>query len=75
MRQAFASKIRGIGIPEGQRQRVFERFAQTEPLRGDGLGLGLSLVQRICDRQGWLIEVQGLEAGGTCFSVNMSGAR
>ena len=42
----------GIGIPEDQRRNIFSEFYQiTAPERGsrDGLGLGLAIVERLCN--------------------------
>ena len=43
----------GEGIPEAERQRVFDRFQRLEAHRGaPGIGLGLSLVRAIAQRHG-----------------------
>jgi signal transduction histidine kinase len=39
--------------------------------RGEGLGLGLSLVQRICENQGWTVSLDTMEPNGCRFSVEM----
>lgn len=42
---------RGPGIPENERERVFDRFQRLEPARGSpGTGLGMSLVRAIVHR-------------------------
>jgi signal transduction histidine kinase len=44
---------RGPGIPEADRERVFDRFQRLEGHRGSpGVGLGLSLVRAIVHRHG-----------------------
>ncbi|HEY5805706.1 MAG TPA: ATP-binding protein [Lysobacter sp.] len=44
---------RGPGIPEAERERVFDRFQRLEAHRGSpGSGLGLSLVRAIVHRHG-----------------------
>jgi signal transduction histidine kinase len=44
---------RGPGIPEADRERVFDRFQRLEAHRGSaGVGLGLSLVRAIVHRHG-----------------------
>lgn len=62
----------GAGIPPEQRESVFRPFVRGDRSRGDGLGLGLSLVQRICRRQGWHIRLDGNPAGGCEFRVDFS---
>jgi signal transduction histidine kinase len=42
----------GPGIPEGDRQRVFDRFYRPAGQPEPGAGLGLAIVRRICDRYG-----------------------
>jgi signal transduction histidine kinase len=53
----------GCGIADADRARVFERGFRGAA--SQGAGIGLSLVKRICDRQGWRIELQNATGGGT----------
>ena len=62
----------GAGIPPEQRESVFLPFVRGEASRGDGHGLGLSLVQRICQLQGWRISLNGNPGGGCEFRVEFS---
>ena len=47
----------GPGIPEAERQRVFDRFYRREGSAGAGSGLGLAIVKRIADAQGIKIDL------------------
>lgn len=67
--QGFSVEDSGAGIPEALREAVFEPFVRGERERGDGLGLGLSLVQRICGREGWRIRLLPVEPHGCRFEV------
>ena len=66
---------RGPGIPEGERQRVFQPFYRLEQSRSvatGGSGLGLAIVKQLCDAQGWRIEVtEHGEGGGAVFTVTL----
>lgn len=62
----------GIGIPPKDLSRIFERRYRGAQSRG--LGLGLYLVSRICDRLGWTIETHSTEGSGTTFRVMLRGA-
>lgn len=62
----------GSGIPDGERERMFTPFTRGEAARGEGLGIGLSLVTRICERQGWSIALEGRREGGCEFRVRLS---
>ena len=65
----FRVEDTGMGIPSGQHASVFQPFVRGAQTRGEGLGLGLSLVKRICTHQGWRISVHNLSPAGTCFRV------
>lgn len=71
-RGALRIEDSGSGIAATEQQRIFEPFVRGEFARGDGLGLGLSLVQRICSRQGWKIGVRSTPGSGSCFRVSLS---
>ncbi len=59
----------GVGIPPQDLSRIFERRYRGSQSRG--LGLGLYLVSRICDRLGWVIETESAEGQGTTFRVRL----
>jgi two-component system OmpR family sensor kinase len=42
----------GPGIPDTERERVFDRFYRASDATGVGSGLGLAIVKAIADRHG-----------------------
>jgi two-component system, OmpR family, sensor kinase len=63
---------RGIGIPAGDLDRVFERYHRGSNVSGIvGTGVGLSLVKIAVDLHGGRIEVTSKEGGGSRFSVRL----
>lgn len=62
----------GPGIPEGERQRIFERFARIEGTdRTQGSGLGLAIVKGFGDVMGMAVTVTSAPSGGALFTVAM----
>ncbi len=64
----------GIGIPEGAREHIFERFYRADPSRqADGLhaGLGLAIVKNYLDLMGGTIGVDSAEGQGSTFRVRL----
>jgi signal transduction histidine kinase len=57
----------GPGIPDEAFPRMFEPLFTTKP-RGEGSGLGLSIVRRIVDHHGGRVRVES-RPGRTCFEV------
>ncbi|MNL26549.1 Sensor protein BasS [compost metagenome] len=68
----FMVEDSGVGIPEEKREAMFEPFVRGSEKRGEGLGLGLSLVQRICENQGWNVSLTNMEPNGCRFQVELS---
>lgn len=67
----FRVEDSGKGIDETQQEAIFRPFVRGEGARGEGLGLGLSLVKRICAHQSWQINLGNLQPVGSCFSVQL----
>jgi two-component system, OmpR family, sensor kinase len=66
---------RGPGIPEADRERVFERFYRVDSARrrGDGgSGLGLAICRTIVDAHGGRIWVTSGDGEGSSFSFALS---
>ena len=64
----------GIGIPDHEVAKIFEDFYQV-PIpgapRGEGLGLGLSIVSRLSHLLGHAVSVRSVPGRGSCFSVTV----
>ncbi|MFH1148944.1 MAG: PAS domain-containing sensor histidine kinase [Actinomycetota bacterium] len=66
----FHVEDRGPGVPEEDRERVFERFYQVEDTRYHsipGLGLGLYIARSIVEAHGGRIGLEPREGGGCAF--------
>lgn len=64
----------GAGIPEDQRERVFERFVRLDEARSrdaGGSGLGLAIVREIVHAHGGSVSVSGAPGGGARFVVRL----
>ena len=69
-RTSLVVEDNGPGIPEAERERVFERFYRPLGNGVDGSGLGLAIVREIADAHGAVVTISGGPDGvGTAFSV------
>lgn len=64
---------RGPGVPENQRERIFEPFYRLPGAseRDGGVGLGLALVKSITQRHGGTVRCEAREGGGAAFVVSL----
>ena len=70
----FRIQDSGIGIPEADQPRIFERFYKVDRARQlatGGSGLGLSIAQRIVEMHGGEIGVQSKPGEGATFKVSL----
>lgn len=70
----------GPGIPEDQRQRIFEKYAQLErkvdkAQHRFGRGIGLAFVKMVVDAHGARIAVVDNQPRGTCFEITLPKAQ
>jgi two-component system sensor histidine kinase SenX3 len=64
----------GIGIPEKDIERIFERFYRVDPARSretGGTGLGLSIVKHIVTNHGGDLSVWSKENSGSTFTIRL----
>ena len=64
----------GIGIPEREQERIFERFYRVDRARSrqsGGTGLGLSIVRNVAIQHGGTVEVHSIEHEGTTVTVHI----
>ena len=62
----------GLGIPEPEKQRIFERFYRIDPARSrstGGTGLGLSIVKHVVHNHGGEVRVWSVEGSGSTFTI------
>jgi signal transduction histidine kinase len=64
----------GTGIPAGQLDVIFERYAQLKDLHGEGLGLGLYIARWIVEAHGGKIWARSRAGGGSTFGFCVPGA-
>ena len=68
----------GIGIPEDQLERIFDRFYQVDgstSRRYGGVGLGLALVKELVDACGGEVTVKSKVEQGSTFTLTLPIAR
>lgn len=61
----------GVGVPADKQQAIFQAFVRGSN-RGEGLGLGLSLVRRICVHEHWQVSVSSADGNGSVFYVYLN---
>ena len=64
----------GVGIPEKELERVFERFYRVDQARSretGGTGLGLSIVKHVAASHGGAVEVWSVEGEGSTFTLQL----
>jgi|GEM_PF-2357070 len=63
---------RGRGVPQEQREEIFERFQRADRRTG-GAGLGLSIVERTVKNHGASISIEDTPEGGATFVIRFVG--
>ena len=61
----------GGGVPESEREKIFEPFVRLEDAGQRGAGLGLALVNRIVKRHGGSVSVADSPLGGAKFFLQL----
>ena len=64
----------GIGIPQGDLPRIFERFYRVDRSRtssSGGIGLGLAIVRHVAVNHHGDVEVQSMEGEGSTFTLRL----
>lgn len=64
----------GVGIPKEDLPRIFHRFFRVNQTRSqypEGAGLGLAIVESICNANRGEVEVESAPGKGSCFRVKL----
>ena len=66
---------RGPGVPESERERIFDAFYRLKGASesGGGAGLGLALVRSIAAKHSGAASCNARDGGGACFQVLLPG--
>jgi PAS domain S-box-containing protein len=64
----------GVGIPESELGRIFERFYRSKESQGrtyEGTGIGLALVQELARLHGGTVTVASISGEGSIFTITI----
>jgi signal transduction histidine kinase len=64
----------GPGVPEADRERIFERFVRLDSARGrrePGSGLGLAICREVAEAHGGRVWVEPNDGGGSRFCISL----
>ena len=64
-------KDTGIGIKEEELATIFDRFKKSGKEKGEGFGLGLSIVKSITSFHGFIIKASSEFGKGTLFTISI----
>jgi len=64
----LAFRDNGPGVPEANRQHIFQPFISSRP---NGTGLGLAVAKTVIEAHGGHIHLESPESGGACFVVSL----
>jgi signal transduction histidine kinase len=70
----FSVADQGLGIPQGEQRRIFDKFYRVDPnlSRGvGGTGLGLYICRELVRRMNGTISVESREGEGSIFSFEL----
>lgn len=70
LKHAIAIQDTGCGMSETDLNRAFEPFYRGQGVATEGYGLGLALVNRLCQRFAWRVEVDSELNAGTRITVH-----
>lgn len=70
--ERIAVRDTGLGIPPGDRERIFEKFFRLDPALARGVGgtsLGLYIVHELVERMGGSVHLESRLGEGSTFEV------
>lgn len=70
-RVRFSVSDNGIGIPESERERVFEPFVRLNPTAASGSGIGLTIVRRIVELYDGVVSIEPNAPAGSTVSFTL----
>ena len=72
-RAALSVRDQGPGVPEAERERIFEPFVRGREAQGSGTGLGLSIVRAVAVRlEGEVAALSSVRGAHFCFYLPLA---
>ena len=70
-RARFAVRDSGPGVPDADRERIFDRFERATAARREGAGLGLAIVRAIAEAHGGQVLLGSRPGEGATFTIEV----